>query len=367
MAAVAEIEIIVGTYEELLIGYRVKNKDDSYFLEQSFTNHSHCGSVRSVASRDRYLASGSSDETIKLFNMKTRCEIGGIVQHEGTVNCLQFFDNHHLFSASEDGSICIWKTGGWNCLKTLIGHKGGVNSLSIHPSGKLALSVSKDKSLKTWNLVKGRAAYTTNIKAVGDCVQWSPKGSLYAVVIGSIVNVYNLQTAAVVHTIDFGHRINAVEFVTENILAIGGEGENIEFHAADKKAILCVLQTHTKRIKALDCITALDDSEQRWLVSSSSDGFIKIWKFAVANLSKRAPKLVAQVATGCRITCQTVIGNTPTTKKESLEDDAKGCHSDEIDDKEADETDDIDSETSDNKRKPTSELNVTEKKKAKKR
>ena len=39
-----------------------------------------------------------------------------------------------------------------------------MTGLAVHPSGKLALSVSKDKSLRTWNLIKGRKAYITNIK-----------------------------------------------------------------------------------------------------------------------------------------------------------------------------------------------------------
>jgi len=38
-----------------------------------------------------------------------------------------------------------------------------VTSLSVHPSGKLALSVGYDAALRTWNLVKGRQAYTTNL------------------------------------------------------------------------------------------------------------------------------------------------------------------------------------------------------------
>lgn len=37
-----------------------------------------------------------------------------------------------------------------------------VSFLACHPSGKLALSVGKDRTLRTWNLVKGRPAYTTN-------------------------------------------------------------------------------------------------------------------------------------------------------------------------------------------------------------
>lgn len=38
-----------------------------------------------------------------------------------------------------------------------------VTSLSVHPSGKLALSVGTDATLRTWNLVKGRQAYATNL------------------------------------------------------------------------------------------------------------------------------------------------------------------------------------------------------------
>ena len=37
-------------------------------------------------------------------------------------------------------------------------------AISIHPSGKLALSAGKDKTLRTWNLMTAKAAYITNIK-----------------------------------------------------------------------------------------------------------------------------------------------------------------------------------------------------------
>jgi WD40 repeat protein len=35
------------------------------------------------------------------------------------------------------------------------GHKGAVIDVTVHPSGKLALSISKDNTLKLWNLVQG--------------------------------------------------------------------------------------------------------------------------------------------------------------------------------------------------------------------
>jgi WD40 repeat protein len=42
--------------------------------------------------------------------------------------------------------------------------RGRINSLSVHPSGRLLLSVGKDKTLRTWNLIKGRSAFITNLK-----------------------------------------------------------------------------------------------------------------------------------------------------------------------------------------------------------
>ena len=62
------------------------------------------------------------------------------------------------------GTICIWRTKDWECLKILKGHKGRVNSLAIHPSGKIALSVSIDKTVHLWNLLTGQKA---NVNKLG--------------------------------------------------------------------------------------------------------------------------------------------------------------------------------------------------------
>ena len=58
-----------------------------------------------------------------------------------------------MVTASEDSNVWIVKTSTWRLEKTLVKHKGGVVDVSIHPSGKMALSIGKDKKLVTWNLV----------------------------------------------------------------------------------------------------------------------------------------------------------------------------------------------------------------------
>jgi WD40 repeat protein len=104
---------------------------------------------------------------------------------DGAIPCLQFYtppgaqNPSHLFSGSDDGSIAIWKAGGgWEHLKLMRGHKGPVRSLSVHPSGRLALSVGHDRGLRMWNLAKGRCSYTARLEAEADLVAFNPSGEV---------------------------------------------------------------------------------------------------------------------------------------------------------------------------------------------
>ena len=65
----------------------------------------------------------------------------------------------HLVTASDNNSISVVRMGSWQAEKT-----AGVTALALHPTGKLAFSAGKDKKMITWNLVKARPAFITNIK-----------------------------------------------------------------------------------------------------------------------------------------------------------------------------------------------------------
>lgn len=70
-------------------------------FEQSFTDNSHTGCLKTVTvSSKGILASGGTDETIKLFNLKKRLELGSLVHHSGihSVKCIQLEFVVPLFS-----------------------------------------------------------------------------------------------------------------------------------------------------------------------------------------------------------------------------------------------------------------------------
>lgn len=298
-------EIIVGTNEEFILGYEVTtDKDGKVHLKQSFADHSHTGSVRQVAITDKFLASGSTDEVIRIFDLHTRTSVGFIMEHCGTITDLAFHGSKYLFSAAEDGNICIFQKDKWKCEKTFQAHDGGVTSLAVHPTGKLALSVGRDKKLRTWNLINGMRAYITNIKTVADSVHWSPPGTHYLLVKGSCVDVYEVASGQVTHSVDFKECVRSLIFVTDDIIAVGGEGKNVCLYDIKTEIELFQWTAHSMRVKSLHLIPQ-EAAERLWLVSASSDGTIKVWGLELLSLSS-APKLLGEVDTTCRITCMDI-------------------------------------------------------------
>jgi len=293
------LEVVVGTYEEMSLGYTVKDiqsEEPSFVI--TFTDHSHTASVKAVAvSCNGIAATGSSDETIKLFNMDKRIHLGTLLHHQGSVVGLSFFGDKHLFSYSEDGTIAIWNVDNWECLRTLHGHKSAVYTFAVHPSGKLAVSCSKDKTLRSWNLITGKCAYVTSMADVVDIVVWSPDGSKYIAVCGSHIDIYSFESATLVHDIHCEKRIASVAFLSISIMAVGCEKGIIIVYDLMCFKKLYVYDTGTNRVKAMVNL----DTDRQNLVIVSSNGFIQLLHFQLQPEVKITK--VAELNTGFRLLC----------------------------------------------------------------
>ena len=62
----------------------------------------------------------------------------------------------YLASGSRDKTIKIWEVKNAKCVITLVGHDNWVTDLCFHPMGRFLISVSDDKSLRCWDLSSGR-------------------------------------------------------------------------------------------------------------------------------------------------------------------------------------------------------------------
>jgi len=376
--------IVAGSYERVLFGFELRKKqgrndntttdserNDSnsgnnekedqmtnehsteaailtHELHPKFLLAAHDGCIKVLASSSSssnkdeilepcYVVSGSTDESLKLFDIGKNLELGSLSRHRGPISCLSFHSNSHLISASEDGSIIIWDSNNWEPLYELSGHKTGIVSIAIHPSGKLMLSLAKDRTLKMWNLIKGKCAFTQRLEREGDIVIWSPSASWYAISGGNTIDIFQALNAEKKVSFQHSHRILAAIFLKEDVIAAGGEDRNITLWNLSTSNREKILKGHKNRIKGLaivpneenklDRATPTSESSSRTffplLVSISSDGFIKVWNpNLVHENSKDDEGLVAQISTSARLTCLTVASiatGLPSTIKERKE------------------------------------------------
>jgi WD40 repeat protein len=123
------------------------------FLDKTLTGHSSTvGSV--VYSPDgRYLASGSSDDTIKIWEVATGRELRTLTGHYwGVYSVVYSPDGRYLASGNGDKTIKIWEVATGKELRTLTGHSSFVESVVYSPDGRYLASGSGDKTIKIWRV-----------------------------------------------------------------------------------------------------------------------------------------------------------------------------------------------------------------------
>ncbi|KAK9719769.1 Lissencephaly-1 [Basidiobolus ranarum] len=77
----------------------------------------------------------------------------------GTTTKEQPLPGQYIASGSRDKTIKLWDASG-QCIRTFIGHDNWIRGLVFHPSGKFLISASDDKTLKIWEIKTGRCVKT---------------------------------------------------------------------------------------------------------------------------------------------------------------------------------------------------------------
>ena len=122
----------------------------------------HTDSIFSIAVRpDGLMASGSYDDTIRIWRCSN--EVGGVVGGEVAYKCVSILEGYsdeisavvflldgNLASGSSDQTICVWNVDTGRCLMVLEGHTCTVSSLAVLSDGALA-SASDDGTIRIWD------------------------------------------------------------------------------------------------------------------------------------------------------------------------------------------------------------------------
>ncbi|MBD2043547.1 serine/threonine protein kinase [Microcoleus sp. FACHB-672] len=241
-----------------------------------FDAHSNAIGALAMTPDGKLLASGSTDKTIRLWNLEKNFRIRTIPAHAGSVNALAISpDGKTLISASDDKTIRLWRLPTGKRILTIPAHAGPVNALAISPSGEILASGSDDNTIKLWDLSTGKLLSTfVGHKGSVHALAISPDGK--TLVSGSADNTvkqWNLGTGKLRRTLE-GHssRVRSLA-ISPNGKTLVSAGDTIMLWNLKTGKHLETLLGHANYVSSV-AITP----DGKTLISGSRDQTIKIWQ-----------------------------------------------------------------------------------------
>lgn len=351
--------LIVGSYEHNLLCLSLVFHKGNPVFHPVFHFQAHSLSIGSIDIAQRYLVTGSKDEHIKIYDLQKRKELGELLSHQGTITKLEFSREHvndestsksgkWLLSASEDGTIIIWRTKDWEIFATLKGHKGPITDFSIHGSGKVAVSVSLDYTIILWNLMTAKKAAVLKIDKkeskgqYGEFIRWCHNGDYFVVGMTSKVLLYHTETSKAVASVDFKSTLTACEVlliegsewlvtgngngsinffdISQGILSNTNSGDSEEVQKKEIVEPNFTLMGHSSRVKGLAFYLHQNEPQDMpLLVSISSDGNIVVWDLS-ADVKDQIAVYDCGERLNCVVACPENIEKASTMKRNHIKD-----------------------------------------------
>ncbi|PSB47423.1 hypothetical protein C7B80_09550 [Cyanosarcina cf. burmensis CCALA 770] len=120
------------------------------------------------------LASGSKDKTVRLWDVSTGQCLKILEGHTGWVTSVACSaqapaansrDSPNLLaSGSTDATVKLWNVSTGECVKTFQGHTHWIRSVAFCPQGKILASSSEDETVKLWDISTGECIRTLRSK-----------------------------------------------------------------------------------------------------------------------------------------------------------------------------------------------------------
>ena len=188
-------------------------------------------------------------------------------------------DGRLALSGSKDETLRLWELATGDCVGTFEGHTGEVNSVSISPDGRLALSGSDDKTLRLWELATGHCVcmfeghtawvYSVSISPDG---RWGLSGSY-----DRTLRLWELATGQCVrkfegHTLD----VQSVTFSPDGRWGLSGsQDETLRLWELATGRCVRTFKGYPNRVTSVSI-----SPNGRWALSGSEYNTLRLWELA---------------------------------------------------------------------------------------
>lgn len=266
----------------------------------AFTLQGHIWTIQALdfSPDGQTLVSGSYDHTVKVWNLNNGKLIRTLDGHKDGVNDVAIAPDGKLFftaggTAESNTSkvIKVWDMKTKKLLRTFKGHTLGVTSLAITPDGKTLVSGSYDKTIRLWDVDKGiRKRTLTGHTSPVRSIAISPDGKTLASGGGSLksdsdktVKLWNLQTGELISNIKGNDNvISFIGFTPDGKYLVNSTDPKI--NVWDLSTGKLVNRFGVSDIEGVTSATLGNDSKS--IVTTTLDGAVTMWDLTTGKAIK---------------------------------------------------------------------------------
>ena len=250
----------------------------------------------------QYLAAGSRDHSIRLWEKNDNFNfIAQLKGHHASVLCLQLDSKRNLLvSGSSDSTIKVWNLEGRNVMQTLTGHTESV--LGLHFEDNYIVSCSRDTTARIWRLQEQFSSSAgPDVDSLGSCSTKRMskfvlshilrghraavnsvhfKNNIIATASGDrTVRLWNLTSGSTIRTISAHARGIACVNISGGLLVTGSSDHVIKVWDLSSGEEVRTLRGHNALVRTIH-------TDNTKVISGSYDQSIRIWDLQSGDMLK---------------------------------------------------------------------------------